>query len=81
MDVEHLFNHFIKPNCDLYNIEIDDIFKEFYIYLESQNYCYPSCDINSLRVNTIKQGKDFCFYKVKCRSDNSKYWKKINKIY
>ena len=78
MDVEQLFNHFIKSNCDLYNIQVEEIFKEFDVYFESQNYCYPSCDIKMLKINTVRQGKDFCLYKVKIDSNNYKYWERIN---
>jgi len=78
MDVEHLFHHFIKSNSEIYNISIDNIFKEFNSYLESQNYYLPIENANDLYINTIRQGKDFCLYIVKKGSDNTNYWKKIN---
>ena len=78
MEIENLYNHFIKSNAELYNIDINTIFKQFNSYLESQNYYLPIGNANDLDINTIRQGKDLCFYIVKFGSDKTKYWKKIN---
>tara|TARA_B110001450_G_scaffold192568_1_gene180836 strand:- start:529 stop:765 length:237 start_codon:yes stop_codon:yes gene_type:complete len=78
MEIESLYHHFIKSNAELYDIDINTIFKEFNLYLESQNYFLPICNANDLHINTIRQGKDFGLYIVKSGSDKTNYWKKIN---
>jgi len=79
MDPEQLFNNFIKSNSNIYNISIDSIFQELYIYLESKNYSLPEENANDVQFNTVRQGKDFCMYIVKRGSDKTHYWKKIIK--
>ena len=77
-DIEHLYNSFIRSNSELYDININTIFRQFHTFLDSQNYYLPNINANSLDVDTIRQGKDFCLYIVKKCSNDSKYWKKIN---
>ena len=78
LDTEQLYNNFIKANSNKYNISINTLFREFNSFLDSKNFFLPDENANTLDINTISLGKDFCVYIVKKCTDDSKYWKKIN---
>ena len=79
--VEEIYNNFIKSNSILYSINIDEIFELLLNYrIENLSTSEPIINPYNLNKNDIMMGVDNYAYIVKLATNDTKYWKRINKI-
>jgi len=72
------FYGILKSNSEIYNISIDKIIESMYIYMESKNFFLPIEKANTLEIDTVRKGKDYCVYRVTKTNTDLKIWERIN---
>lgn len=79
--LDEIYNNILKPNSDLYSIPIDELFELLLNYkIENSSTTYPKVNPNDLNKNDIMMGVDNYAYIVKLATNDTKYWKRINKM-
>ena len=75
---ESTYQKALLYELSLYNISIDKIIESMYIYMESKNFFLPIEKANTLEIDTVRQGKDYCVYRVTKTNTDLKIWERIN---
>ena len=75
--IQHFYG-ILKSNSEIYKISIDKIIESIYIYMESKNFFLPIEKANTLEIDTVRQGKDYCLYIVSKTNTDLKIWERIN---